>query len=106
MDRIDRDALARRQDADDALAGHRAALRREANGQIAANTADRNGVLRVIALAKRLEHQAGRLVEAEPAAVALRRRGASGALVLEVWMNGAHHVARIHLAPPNRDKDV
>ena len=42
LDRIDRDALARRDDADDAVARHRAAVRRELDRQIGIDAADRD----------------------------------------------------------------
>ena len=42
LDRIDRDALARRENADDAVARHRAAVRRKTHRQIAVDAADRN----------------------------------------------------------------
>ena len=42
LDRIDGDALARRQDADDAVARHRAAVGREPHRQIGVDAADRD----------------------------------------------------------------
>src|SRR5271170_6450421 len=106
MDRIDGDPLAGSQNPDYPLAGHSAAPLREANRQIPAHAADRNGAVDIFALTWRLEDQADRLVEAEPTAVALSRRGTGGALVLEIGMDRSHDVAGIHLAPPDRDEDL
>ena len=73
LDRIDRDALARRQDADDAVARHRAAVRREAHRQIAVDAADRDRAA-VCSAVRHLEHHRLALLQPEPAALGLRRR--------------------------------
>ena len=72
MDGIDRDALPRRANADDALARHRAALGREAHGDVPIDAAQRQRSSRLV-LARHPEHQVRRLGEAEPAALVAAR---------------------------------
>src|SRR3984957_12250373 len=52
------------------------------------------------------ELQVPHFVKPNPAALALGRRRAGGALLLEVGMNGAHHIAREHFAAPDRDEPI
>ena len=82
MDRVDHDALGRA-DADDALARHRAALRRESDRRFEIDAAHRQRVRRV-GLARHAEDEVGRLGQAEPAAFVRGDGGARLALVLEV----------------------
>ena len=73
LDRIDRDALARRHDADDAVARHRAAVRRELDRQIGIDAADRDRRRAARGIGRRFQLQLDReaLLGAEPRRPAL-----------------------------------
>src|ERR1019366_10038969 len=74
LDRIDGDSLARGQNADDTIARHRAAIRSEADRQIAVRSMNGDCVLVRLAAARNLEDQARRLLHAKPAAFPARTR--------------------------------
>ena len=90
-----------RQDADDAVARHGAAVGREAHRQIAIDAADRNrGAL--LTAAGRLIFDALGALEAEPAAVELGLLlDGGGALLLVVGIHRARDVGGAHLAAPH-----
>src|SRR5579871_2997400 len=101
VDRVDGDAFARRHDADDAVARHRAAVRRKADRQFGVDTANRN---RAVA-AGRFELDRFGALEAKPATFRFRRRRGY-ALVLVVRIHGAHDVGGAHFAAADRRHDI
>ena len=105
LDRIDRDALARRDDADDAVAGHGAAAGREAHRQVAARAADGDGLSALVPALVRIAAAPGiwnsmpvPALQAEPAVFLGRLRDVVDALVLVVGIDGAQHVDGGNLA--------
>ena len=90
MDRVDGDPLARRQDADDAVARHRAAVRRKTDRHVVDRTADRYGTAEQrfplwAVLARHFESDALTRLDLDPAFLLGRLR----ALVFcaRVWPN-------------------
>ena len=103
LDRINGNALAGREDANDAVARHRTALRSEAHRQIGIDAAD--GDCAAFCFRRQLELHRPAKCQAEPAAFGLRR-DRSNALVLVVGIHGADHVGCLHLAATDRRHHV
>ena len=106
LDRVDGDPLARREDADNAVARHRAAVRRKTDRQVAVDAADRDRRANR-GDARHLELDRGELLQAEPAAfrLGLHRHG-GGALFLVVGIHGARDVRGFQFAAPDRRHHV
>src|SRR5215469_16453657 len=104
LNRVDGDALAGRQNADDAIARDSAPNGREANRQVGIDAADRD---RAAAFLRQLELDGLGTFQPEPAALGprlLRHRG--DALFLVIWVHGARDVGGAHLATTDRRHHV
>ena len=101
LDRIDRDALARRDDADDAVARHRAAVRREVDRQVGIDAADRDRRRRCAP-----DRAATSALQLDRQPLLLRRRSAADALFLVVGIHRARDVGGPHLAAADRRHHV
>ena len=106
LDRIDGDAFSGREDPDDAVSRDRAAIGREAHRQVARLTPDGDRPVRLGGTRGHLEAEVLRLLETEPAGVALLRSGAGLARLDDLGMDGPDHIARKHLAAPDRGQHV
>ena len=82
LDWIDGDPLARRQNADDAVARHGAAVRREAHRQVAPQAANRNERASLVPSPGTLKTRLAALLEAEPAGFARAGRARRGFALL------------------------
>src|SRR5579885_993389 len=106
LDWINGDSLAGREDADNAVAGDRAAIRRKADGEIRVRAADRNGGLVRVPCFGKLKDEARCFFETEPACFAARAGNGRLALVEEFGINGAHDIARKHFAASDGGKQI
>src|SRR5262249_9768667 len=100
LDRVDGNALAGREDADDAVARHRSAIGCEAHRQVGVDAPDRDCSA---GLAGHLHFDRLGFFQPEPAALRLRLlRDGGGALLLVVGVHGAYDVGSAHLAATDR----
>ena len=108
LDGVNRDALTRRENANNPISRHRAAVRRETHGQIAAKAPDgQRAAARPVVLTRHLEHQVRRFFQAEPAELGQSLRRAGGALLgLDAGIHRAQHVAGIHFAPADGAENI
>src|SRR5690606_34432377 len=107
MNRINRDAFARRENADDPVAGYSAAIRRKAHGQFAIDASDRDRRRALLfALLRNTEFQGACAAQPEPAAFAFRSLSAGYALAAPLGIDRAQNVIGLDLAAAHRRKQI